>query len=55
MLLSILLDWPFSKLAAIEIDYASLTQVVRHPLGARLQLMNFTPWRDLTEGENQQP
>ena len=55
MLLSILLDWPFSRFAAIEIDYASLTQVVCHPLGARLQLMNLTPWRDLAEAENQQP
>jgi broad specificity phosphatase PhoE len=55
MLLSILLDWPFSKFAAIEIDYASLTHVVCHPFGARLQLMNFTPWRDLAQAENRQP
>jgi broad specificity phosphatase PhoE len=55
MLLSILLDWPFSKFAAIEIDYASLTHVVCHPLGARVQLMNFTPWRDLAQAETEQP
>ena len=47
MLLSILLDWRFSRFSAIEIDYASLTQVVCHKFGARLQLVNFTPWRDL--------
>ena len=55
MLLSILLGWPFSKFIAIEIDYASLTHVVCHPLGARLQLVNFTPWRDLTAAENLEP
>ena len=47
MLLAILLDWPFAKLAAIEIDYASLTQVRCHPFGTRLQLVNFSPWREL--------
>lgn len=46
MLLAILLNWPFPRLAAIEIDYASLTQVRCHPFGRRLQLVNFTPWRD---------
>jgi broad specificity phosphatase PhoE len=47
MLLAILLDWPLSNFAAVEIDYASLTQVVCHPAGARLQLANFSPWRQL--------
>ena len=47
MLLAILLNWPVSKLAAIEIDYASLTQVLCYAFGVRLQLVNFTPWRDL--------
>lgn len=45
MLLAILLDWPLPRFAALEIDYASLTQVVCHPFGARLQLVNFAPWR----------
>jgi len=54
MLLSILLEWPFSKFASIEIDYASLTHVVCHPSGARLQLVNFTPWRDLAQAERKQ-
>jgi broad specificity phosphatase PhoE len=49
MLLAILLDWPFAKLAAFEIDYASVTQVLWTPPIARLQLVNFTPWRELAE------
>lgn len=47
MLLAILLDWPLPKLAPLEIDYASLTQVLWEPPLARLQLVNFTPWREL--------
>jgi hypothetical protein len=47
VLLAILLDWPLPKLAGLEIDYASLTQVVWTSRMARLQLANFTPWRDL--------
>jgi broad specificity phosphatase PhoE len=46
MLLAILLDWPLPRLAVFEIDYASLTQVVLAPPGARLQLVNFSPWRE---------
>jgi broad specificity phosphatase PhoE len=49
MLLAILLDWPLPNLAALEIDYASLTQVVWSPPIARLQLVNFTPWRELAQ------
>ena len=47
MLLSILLDLPLPTTAAFEIDYASVTQVVWTPPLTRLQLVNFTPWRDL--------
>ncbi len=47
MLLSILLELPFPKTAAFEIDYASVTQVFWTPPMARLQLVNFSPWRDL--------
>jgi broad specificity phosphatase PhoE len=46
MILAILLEWPLPKLAAFEIDYASLTQVVCAPTAARLQLLNFSPWRE---------
>lgn len=44
MCLSILLDLPLPKLAAFEIDYASLTQVLWNPPRVRLPLVNFTPW-----------
>ena len=47
MILGILLGWPLPKLAAFEIEYASLTQVVCRPSETRLQLVNFTPWREL--------
>ena len=49
MLLAIMLDWPFSKLAAFEIEYASVTKVVRVGSRPRLQLVNFTPWRDFVK------
>jgi broad specificity phosphatase PhoE len=49
MLLAILLDWPFSKLAAFEIEYASVTQVIWVGSRPRLQLVNFTPWRDFVK------
>jgi broad specificity phosphatase PhoE len=48
VLLAILLDWPLPKLATLEVDYASLTQVLWTPPIARLQLANLTPWRDLS-------
>ena len=52
MLLSLLLDLPLGKFAHFEIDYASLTWVtVGERRGWRprneVQLLNFTPWRDL--------
>ena len=47
MALAILLELPFSKIAAFEIQYASLTQVVLLPHRPRLQLLNFTPWREI--------
>jgi broad specificity phosphatase PhoE len=49
VLLAILLDWPLPKLATLEIDYASLTQVLWTPPIARMQLANLTPWRDLPQ------
>jgi broad specificity phosphatase PhoE len=47
MLLSVLLDLPIRKMAGFEIDYASLTQVDCYPHRAEIQMLNFTPWRDL--------
>ncbi len=47
MILSILLELPLTKMAAFEIDYASLTHVDHLPGKVEVQLLNFTPWRDL--------
>ena len=46
MLLAILLGLPLSRMAAFEIEYASLTRVVLLPDRAQVQLLNFAPWRD---------
>jgi len=46
-MLAILLDLPLQKTASFEIDYASLTEIEIHPHRAEVQLLNFTPWRDL--------
>ncbi len=47
MLLAILLDVPLPKTNAFEVEYASITQVALHPHMAEIELLNFTPWRDL--------
>jgi broad specificity phosphatase PhoE len=47
MLLSILLGLPLSRMALFEIEYASVTDVHLHPHKTEIQLLNFTPWRDL--------
>jgi len=47
MLLAILLQLPFSKMSAFEIDYASLTHIEVREHKNEVQLLNFTPWRDL--------
>ena len=47
VLLAILLRWPLARLGAFEIEYASLTQVLVLPQRAELQLLNFTPWREI--------
>ena len=47
VLLGILLHWPLSRMGAFEIEYASLTQVLVLPHKAELQLVNFTPWREI--------
>jgi len=46
VLLSIMLRWPLARMAAFEIEYASVTRVLALPEGAELQLVNFTPWRE---------
>ncbi len=47
VLLGLLLRWPLSRMGAFEIEYASLTQVLLRPHKAELQLLNFTPWREI--------
>jgi broad specificity phosphatase PhoE len=47
MILAILLDIPLPKTNAFEIEYASVTQIALHPRHAEIELLNFTPWRDL--------
>jgi broad specificity phosphatase PhoE len=47
VLLGILLQWPLSRMGAFEIEYASLTQVLVQPHKAEVQLLNFTPWREI--------
>jgi broad specificity phosphatase PhoE len=47
MMLSILLDISLRKTSLFEVDYASLTQIDYHPRKTEVQLLNFTPWRDL--------
>ncbi len=46
MLLSILLDLPITKMARMQIEYASVTVVEHHPVMTEIELLNFTPWRD---------
>jgi len=47
MLLAILLDLPLPKTNSFEVEYASISQVALHPHMAEIELLNFTPWRDL--------
>ena len=46
-LLAILLELPLPKTNSFEVEYASITQVALHPHMAEVELLNFTPWRDL--------
>jgi len=47
VMLSVLLDLPLSRMASFEIDYASVTWLEIQPHRIEVQLLNFTPWRDL--------
>jgi broad specificity phosphatase PhoE len=46
MILSILLELPLPSLGNMQVEYASITQVSWAPGRIRLELLNFTPWRD---------
>jgi len=47
MMLSILLDLPLPLLGNVQVEYASITLVSWTPGRVWLELLNFTPWRDL--------
>ena len=47
MLLALLLELPLPKLAHFDIEYASVTIVEQRPHRSEVELLNFTPWRDL--------
>ena len=47
MILAILLNLPLPRTNLFEIEYASVTQVALHPKLNEVELLNFTPWRDL--------
>ena len=47
MMLALLLDLPLPKTNHFDIEYASVTQVALHEHMAEIELLNFTPWRDL--------
>ena len=47
VILSLLLELPLSKMSLFEIDYASVTWLEIQPHKTEVQLLNFTPWRDL--------
>ena len=48
MMLSILLDLPLHKTFHFEIEYASVTEIVAIPQKNYLNLLDFTPWRDIS-------
>ena len=47
MMLALLLDIAFPRTNGFAIDYASVTEVALKPDRNEIQLLNFTPWREL--------
>jgi broad specificity phosphatase PhoE len=47
VILSILLEIPLRKTNIFEVEYASVTQIALRPKHTEIELLNFTPWRDL--------
>jgi len=47
MMLSILLELPLSKMSAFDFDYASVSEIEWQPHRMEIQLLNYTPWREL--------
>ena len=48
MMLAILLELPLPRTNSFEIEYASVTRIALRPHLNEIELLNFTPWRDLT-------
>jgi broad specificity phosphatase PhoE len=48
MILSLITGLPLSRISLFNIAYASVSQVLLHPHRVEFELVNFTPWRDLT-------
>jgi broad specificity phosphatase PhoE len=48
MILSIVLKMPLPQTNMFEVEYASVTQIALRPDHAEIELLNFTPWRDLS-------
>lgn len=46
MILSLLLDLPLSKMAAFEIEYASVSRVDIDSLRTEVQFLNYVPWQN---------
>jgi broad specificity phosphatase PhoE len=49
MILSILLELPLPRTNMFEIEYASITEIALYAGHAEIELLNFTPWRDVPE------
>ena len=47
MVLAILLNLKLPVTNQFDVEYASITQVALHPHLNEIELLNFTPWRDL--------
>jgi broad specificity phosphatase PhoE len=47
MMLAILMDLPLPKTGQFDVEYTSVTQIALHPHMNEIELLNFTPWRDL--------
>jgi broad specificity phosphatase PhoE len=47
MMLAILLELPLSRMGAFDFEYASVSQIEWQPHRMEIQLLNFTPWREL--------
>ncbi len=47
MMLALLLKLPLAEFAKVHVEYASITRVLRRANRCEMDLLNFTPWRDL--------